>query len=358
MKQNLFSPFTYILAAGLILPGQLVDAQGFSGFFKGDSRKVLSAEQLSSQEGSANSLLAKAQQYEQSGKRRQARDTYGRIVKSYPRTDAAAEAQFKVAQIRESEGEGRKAFEEYQELMTTYRNSPNFNTALERQFAIAEALRGDTKKGFLGIGVAIQPSKLIEMYESISKNGPHTDYAPRALLSVGQIRKKLGEKEVAIKAFQSVVDEYATSQYATEAQYEIYQIRGIKAEESNSPNQDRAQMEAGLDFVNQNPEDQRAQEIKSDMQQIEERSIEKLFTTGEYYEKMNKPESARIYYREVVKNPNTPFFARAQERLAAIDSSTTSVSSRTRFMGSKPSKKDKLEMRTSDDEVIPLPSDN
>jgi len=358
MKQNLFSPYPYLLIAGMIVPGKFVEAQGLGGLFKGDSRKVLSAEQLSSQEGSANSLLAKAQQYEQSGKRRQARDTYGRIVKSYPRTDAAAEAQFKVAQIREAEGEGRKAFDEYQELMTTYRNSANFNTALERQFAIAEALRNDTRKGFMGIGVAIQPSKLIEMYESISKNGPFTDYAPRSLLSVGQIQKKLGEKESAIKAFQSVVDEYATSKYATEAQYEIYQIRGIKAEESNSPNQDRAQMEAGLDFVNQNPEDQRAQEIKSDMQQIEERSIEKLFTTGQYYEKMNKPESARIYYREVVKNPNTPYFSQAQERLAVIDGASSSVSNRTRFMGSKPKNKDKLEMRTSGDEVIPLPSDN
>jgi len=283
------------------------------------------------------------------------------VVKSYPRTDSAAEAQFKYAQIREAEGDGKKAFEEYQELMTVYRNSPNFNTALERQFAIAESLRNDRdtkKRGFLGMGAAVQPSKLIEMYGQISKNGPYTEFAPRSLLSVGQIQKKVGEKENAIKSFQSVVDGYAQTKYATEAQYEIYQIRGIKAEESNSPNQDRAQMEAGQDFVSQNPEDARAAEIKTQMQEIEERSIEKLFTTGQYYERMNKPESARVYYREVAKNPNTPYYSQAMERLAVIDSSGSTAESSNRFLGKKPSKKDKLEMRTSEDEVLALPSGN
>lgn len=115
-------------------------------------------------------------------------------------------------------------------------------------------------------------------------------------------------------------------------------------------------MEAGLDFVNQNPEDQRANEIKSDLQSIDERSMEKLYNTGMFYEKSGKPDSARVYYREVVKNPNTTWAPKAQERLAILDGQANSVEKKAGMFGPNPLKKDKVEMRTSDDEVVPLPA--
>jgi outer membrane protein assembly factor BamD (BamD/ComL family) len=84
--------------------------------------------------------------------------------------------------------------------------------------------------------------------------------------------------------------------------------------------------------------------------------MEKLFNTGEFYEKSSKPESARVYYREVVKNPNTPFAAKAQERLNALDNAPIPVEKRAGFFGSNPLKKDSVKMRTSADEVLPLPA--
>ena len=320
---------------------------------KSEEKKVLSANELDSQEGKAGALLAKAKAYEADGKTRQARDTYKTISRTYSRTEAGSEAKFGYAKMLELEGNGKKAFEEYQELISNFRNTPNFNEAVQRQFGIADSLRSSKKKGFLGVGAAVQPSQLVEMFETISTSAPYTDWAPKSLLSVGHVKSELGERDAAITAFQKVVDKYPDTEFAKDAQYQIFKLRGINAEKSNSPVKDRAQIEAGLDFVNQNPTDARASEVKTDMQSIEERSMEKLYNTGMFYEKSNKPDSARVYYREVVKNPNTSWAAKAQERLSALDGSPVEQEA-SRF-GPLPRKKAQTGMRTSDDEVVPLP---
>lgn len=326
-------------------------------FKKTEEKKVLSAEQLGSQEAKAAEMLGKAQAYENNGKKRQARDAYKNISQSYPRTNAGGEAKYGYARMLEAEGDGRKAFEEYQELITNHRNSPNFNEAVRRQYEIAEGYRKDDRKGLFGIGAAIQPSKLVEMFEQISESAPFTEYAPKSLLAIGYVKTEVGEMDPAIASFQKVVDKYPETETAKEAQYQIFKLRGVTAEQSNSPVKDRAQVEAGLDFVNQNPQDQRAAEVKSDLQSIEERSMEKLYNTGMFYEKSGKPDSARVYYREVVKNPNTSWAPKAQERLSVLDGQANSVEKKAGMFGPNPLKKDKVEMRTSDDSVIALPAE-
>ncbi len=324
---------------------------------KGKEKKVVNAEELTSQEGSAAAQLAKADAQRNAGKRRQARDTYKSIVNNFPRTDAAAEAQFQYAKILQAEGDGKKAFEEFEELIANFRNTQNFNEAVKAQFDIAEGLRNSKKKGFLGLGAPVQPSQLIEMFEQISEVAPYTDYAPKSLLNVGYVHSSQGEENLAILAFRNVVDNYRGTDYATEAQYQIFQLRGVKAEESNSPVEDRAQVEAGIDFMNQNPDDQRAQEIQQNLQEIQLREMEKQFNIGMHYEKSGKPDSARVYYREVVKNPGTPWAAKAQERLNALDQvpAPDTVEKKAGLFGPNPLKKEKVEMRTSEDVVQPLP---
>jgi len=336
-------------------------AQAFLGglFKKGKEKKVLSAEELASQESRASAILQKAQNSEQSGRKRQARDLYRSIVKTYPRTDSAGEALFRSARIREAEGDGKRAFDDYQTLMTSYRNSEHFNEAVERQFAIAESFRNSNKKGFLGLGAPIQPSKLIEMFQQISKTAPQSNFAPKSLISVGHIYSKQGSAEEAIAAYQKVVDTYPNTSFATEAQYAIFKLRGVKAKKSNSPVEDRAQVEAGLDFVNQNPNDARTQEVKTGLDSIEERAAEKNYNTGLAYEKRGKFVSARVYYRDLVKNPNSKWAAKAQERLRIMDQAEArdSVDNQAKFFGVLPRKKDKIEMRTSSDDVVPIPAD-
>jgi len=349
-------PFLLCASAVLSISTAAQAQFSFGDLFKKKSEERVGAEEYATQQGAAQAKLDKAISYENSGKSRQARDAYRSIVKSYSRTDAAAEAQFRYAGMLDATGDSKKAFEAYQDLITGFRNTNHFNEAVQRQFDIAEKLRASDKKGFLGIGASVQPSQLIEMFEQVAASVPQLELAPKAMLNIGQIHLEQEDRLSAESYFKKVVNTYPSTAYATEAQYEIFRIRGVTAENSNSPNEDRAQREAGLDFVNSNPDDQRAQEIRSDLDEIEARSMEKLFNTGTFYEKSRKPESARVYYREVVKNPNTPWAAKAQERLNALDNAPVSVEKKASFFGANPLKRDSVEMRTSDDEVLPLPA--
>ncbi len=347
----------FFLCASAVLSLSTAEAQfSFGDLFNKKSEERVGAEEYATQQGTAQSKLDKAMSYENSGKSKQARDAYRSIVKSYPRTDAAAEAQFRYANMLDLTGDSRKAFEAYQDLITKFRNTNHFNESVQRQFEIAENMRSNERKGFLGIGASIQPSKLIEMFDQVASSVPQSELAPKSMLNIAEIHLEQEDRVSAESFYQKVVNTYPSTSYATEAQYEIFKIRGVTAEISNSPNVDRAQREAGLDFVNTNPNDQRAAEIRSGLDDIEARSMEKLFNTGRFYEKSGKPESARVYYREVVKNPNTPWAAKAQERLNALDNAPVSVEKKASFFGANPLKKESVEMRTSDDEVLPLPA--
>lgn len=313
----------FLLAALIFVTSSPIEthAQGLFGKLLGgrkNDEKVLSSAELANQEGLGSASFRKAEGLEQSGKLSKARDIYKSIARSYPNTNVGAESQFRAAQIRDREGEGRKAYDEYRTLITKYRSSPHFQTAIERQFAIAENLKNNTRKGIFGIGAAVQPSDLKKMYEQIAESAPYTHFAPRSLMAIGQLNAEEGLKPQAIRNYQSVVDNYRGTPFARDAQYEIYSLRGEAAAASNSPSEDRAQVDAGLDFVAQNPDDARAEQVKAGLESIEERSLEKMFTTGQFYEKNGNHKSALIYYREIAKKPNSKRYAEAIARIDAI----------------------------------------
>lgn len=274
---------------------------------------------LDARESEASAEFAQAESMENSGKTGRAHDAYKSIAKSYPNTKVGAEAQFRVALIYDREGNGKKAYEEYETLITKYRGSPRFQQAIERQFAIAESFKTSNKKGLLGIGAGIQPSDLKGMYDKIAEAAPFTQYAPRSLMAIAELEKRDGENMSAIANYQEVVDNYRGTPYAKDAQYEIYKLRGMNAENSNSPSEDRAQVDAGLNFVALNPDDARADQVKAGLEQIEERSLEKMYHTGQFYEKSGNHKSAIVYYREIAKKPSSKYYQEATTRINEIE---------------------------------------
>ena len=157
------------------------------------------------------------------------------------------------------------------------------------------------------------------MYEQIAESAPYTQFAPKSLMAIGELSRRDGLNHEALRSYQAVVANYRGTPYARDAQFEIYKIRGQSAEESNSPSEDRAQVDAGLDFVSQNPADERAEQVRMGLEQIEERSLEKMFNTGQFYEKSGKHKSAIVYYREIAKKPNSKYYQQAITRINEIE---------------------------------------
>lgn len=354
------------LLAALIFCSPLLsdaNAQGFLSRFKGKAEKdkVLSETEIANQENRASTAFQKAESYEQAGKLRQARDAFRSIARSYPNTKVGAEAQYRVAQIRDREGDSRKAYDEYKTLITKYRSSPHFQSAIERQYAIAEQLRTGGRKGLFGVGATIQPTDLKEMYDEIAEAAPYTRYAPLSLMAIGALNSKDGLKMEAINSYQSVVDNYRGTPFAKDAQFQIYKLRGEAAAHSNSPSEDRAQVDAGLDFLAQNPDDNRADIVKTSLEEIEERSLEKMLKTGKFYEETGNPKSALVYYREIVKKPNSKYYAEASQRIEKVQQviAGQEIEEKSNRFGALPSlpkiEAPKFRIGKKDD-VLPLPA--
>ncbi len=305
------------VAAALTL-GALTPSHAALDFLKRDNKKPSASEQASN-EGAASALLADAQARESSGDYRKALKGYEGVVKSYPRSDAASESQFKVGELLQVDGKEKKAFEAFQKFLTDYKGSPRFAEAVQRQFTIAENLRVNGDKGFLGgIGADIQPSKLIEFYEQISANAPRTELSAQSRVAVGQIQAKQGDIAEAIVTFESVVQDYPETKYAAEAQFNLVKLHGREASQSFSPVDLRQQREAGEDFISQFGDDPRSQEVRQALGQLSDKESEKAFEVARFYEKSGELKSAAIYYREVARHPNTKHYAEAQKRLSDL----------------------------------------
>jgi outer membrane protein assembly factor BamD len=299
------------------------NADAFLGF--GKKPEVLTADDLAAQEAAASKLLASARAEEPNISTRKARSRYGDIVKDYPRTASAGEAQFKIGELREQEGKSKKAFAEYQDFLTEYRDSPRFAEAVKRQYDIALALMQSDKKGFLGIGAAIQPSDLIEMFEQISANAPFSEYAPLSLYNIGVVNRTQNDIDAAIDAFDAVVQEYPDSHLKAEAMKQKFEMLGTAADRSNNPQNVRHQREAGEDALNQLTGEEAA-EMRAKMGKLEEKEKEKNFDIARFYEGQGDFKAAAVYYREVISKPSGSKFEQlAKERLAGLIEADPSI---------------------------------
>lgn len=309
------------LVAGLAI-APVTSSYAILDFLKRDTIRPSDSE-VATIDGEASAMLAEAQSQEASGNVDRALKIYKDIVDDYPRSQSAAESQFKIGELFQMDNSARKqrkAFEAYQKLLTDYKGSPRFADAVQRQFNIAENFRNNGEGGFLGgIGADIQPSKLIEFYQQIAANAPRTELAAQATLAMGSIQSNQNQIAASILSYESVVEGYPETSYAAEAQYQLVELHGREADRSFSPVDLRQQREAGEDFINQfGDNDPRAMEVRQQLGALSDKESEQAFTIGKFYEKSGAPKSAVIYYREVARHPNTKHYEEANRRMAKL----------------------------------------
>lgn len=390
MKTSAYASVTVLLAAAVTCASlESVSAVDLFGKRR-NNPEAIAPERISGDEASAQTLFNQAQSLPSS----KALSVYRSIVKQYPYTKTAAEAQFKVAQIREAEGGGRKAFDEYQAFIDSYKGSQHFSEAVNRQFTIAKGLMETQGKGFLGMGGSVQPSKLIEMFKSIRNNAPRNEaLAAASLFNVGVIYRRDGKDVEAIDTFQSVVDEFARSSFAADAQFQIIEINSAIAANSRNPANLRQYEESINDFMIQFPKDPRVADVKGRIGKLDDTDTENKFNIGRFYERKGELAAAAVYYYEVTQRPGSARHADAKERLDKILQADPSISvdgrrrpvasaaaggsgnnapsggrrpaapsvkERASFLGPPPPslKEQKPAMRTSADDVVPIPNED
>lgn len=260
-----------------------------------------------------------------------------RVVKVWPLSDFAPQAQYLLGRAYEERGRSDRAFRAFQELIERYPKLDNYDEVLKRQFDIA-TLYLNGKWFYLWGVIPAGPDrdKVVDFYEKLIRNGPYSDVAPQAQMNIGAAREIQSEWGLAVRAYERAADRYNDKrEVASEAFWRagMAHLQEAEAAEYDQSAAGRA-INAFTDFISLYPADSRVPEAQKRILDLYRVQADGNYRIARYYEKKRKLDGALVYYNEVVdiyarlvKDPQAARAQEARERIAVIGAKRTRLQS-------------------------------
>ena len=262
---------------------------------------------------SSRDQLELAHKLEAQGQRDDALKAYKGLLRRWPLSFFAPEAQYRMGKILEDEGDFYTAFQAFQKMVTKYPSSDYFEQALNEQYRIANLYLAGEPQRIWKIPVGPSMDRTIEMYQRIIKNAPYGDYAPQCEFNIGLAKEKQRKYTDAVDAYQLVLDNYPTSSVAANAQYQIG-YAWMKSSSSGDYDMGAAKkaVDAFQDYLVRYPTSDKAVQAQDNIRKLGQKQTQGAFDIARFYEKSHPPDTraAFIYYNEVVRED--PGSAQAQ----------------------------------------------
>lgn len=166
-----------------------VPSRKLSGFIFHRASKIPATEQF-----------AAAAKLEDSNRWAEACSAYDTLVRSFPFSPAASQAQLRLSRLREKMGKYKKAFEEYYYMLYFYPENAPSEALLRQMYAIADYYRNKGKK-----------SRSLEYFQRIAQIAPQWKYTPQVLLDVGEVQFKNKDYYEAAESFDTITSNHPGS---------------------------------------------------------------------------------------------------------------------------------------------------
>lgn len=244
-----------------------------------------------------------------------------RLVRTYPKSELAPEAQYLAGVSFELAGRSAAACESYKKLIEIYPFSPRFKDAIEREFTLAEELFAGKRLQLLGPIKVPALDKAIEIYQHVVDHAPYGDYGDRSQLRLGESYLRQSRYEEANRAFQKVVDEYPNSPLVEQAKFKVaFCARQL----SLKPSYDQSATDEAITwyekFIASQPNSDLIPQAQQSLKQLHEIKAEGLIKVAHFYEIQRKPAAAAVYYHQVVAQyPDTAAAAEAVAKLKELE---------------------------------------
>ncbi len=268
--------------------------------------------------------MNKARADEEDGSARSAIRAYTRIAKRYPNSIYAPEALYRSARLRLSRKDYAKAFEDFQQVLGRYPNTPRFNEIIGEQYRIASAML-DGARGRMLFGLLpgfTQRDKAIEFFETILVNAPYSDYAPLSLMNIARGHQRLGNIEHAIDALDRMINSYSQSLLAPDAYLKLAQTHASLVD---GPYYDQGSTQESItyftDFMLLFPSDTNIAAAEKGLDGMKTMLAEsKMKIADFYFYKRSNIKAARVFYNEAITAyPESAIAARAKSRLTEVE---------------------------------------
>jgi outer membrane protein assembly factor BamD len=245
-----------------------------------------------------------------------------RVVRVWPLSDFAPQAQYLIGRCYEATGKDEKAFQEYQKVIEKQPKISNYQEIVERQFAIANKyLAGKWFKLWGYIPIFSSMDKTSDMYEKIVKNGPYSEVAPKAQMNIGAAREKQSNYAMAAKAYETAADRYHDRpQVAADALYRQAMAYNKQAQTAEYDQNTAGQaISTFTDFMTLYPNDPRVPKAQKIITTLKTEQARGSFQIAKFYEKYKRWNGALVYYNEVIiLDPNSPYAAPARQRIEQL----------------------------------------
>lgn len=276
--------------------------------------------------GAGEALYQKAKASDDAGKRSRAIKEYKAVADKYPVAPSAAKARYREAELLEQEGDLLKSFDAYQQFLVRYQGSGMYSEALRKQAQMAQsAADGKVKAGFaglkmLGMSGKLSTEKTVEMLGKVRDNAPRSETSAKAQFTIGELWQAEGKSKQAIEAYRKLVSDQPGSKYSGEA---LFRVGVVLLEEADSGNRNQSTLdlsdEAFRDYLVQYPGHPKNAEARRLMGSLKSKDLERSLEIAEFYDRSGQLESAKIYYRAVLKQSGSgAAHDKAKARLSAL----------------------------------------
>jgi len=163
--------------------------------------------------------------------------------------------------------------------------------------------------------------KTSDMYQKIVRNGPYSEVAPQAQMSIGAAREKQSNYAMAAKAYETAADRYHDRpQVAADALYRQALAYNKQAQTAEYDQSTAGQaISTFTDFMTLYPNDARVKDAQKIIGSLKTEQARGSFQIAKFYEKYRRWAGALVYYNEVVVlDPNSVYAAPARQRIEEL----------------------------------------
>ncbi len=229
------------------------------------------------------------------------------LVRRWPYSFFAPEAQFRIAECLEKQGDFLKADKAYDKMIQKYPASSFFEQALERKLAIGNLYLAGEPQRLLGMPFGPSMKTAVDIYESIIRAAPYGRLAPVAEFQLGLARTNEKKYTEAIAAYSRILDKYPNSELADDAQYQLgytWYVSALATAYDQSSGEKA--MEAFEDYIVRYPLGDKVAAAREHLVLLKKRATLGSFNIATFYEKTRNYKAAFIYYSDVIRqNPES-----------------------------------------------------
>jgi outer membrane protein assembly factor BamD len=247
-------------------------------------------------------LYTTAQSAEKEGNLKRAIRAYADIVRHHPKDALAPSALYRGAQLQEQQHNYLAAADSYRLFVERYAGSPHFDEAIEAQFRIGEMYLTGKKKKILGISLGNSLDRSVTIFANIVRTAPYGKYTARAQFNIGLAREKQNVPEMAVEAYQAVVNKFPDEPVAADAQYQIGYIWLMAARKGTTDAAATTNAKTAFqDFLLHYPHSEKAPQARANLALLEHKETSSSYEVAKFYDKQKYYRAAVIYYNEVIR---------------------------------------------------------